>query len=54
MDSNKPLFNVKSMFKFVNHGLSVQEMYRFITFLGIEILLFIKPCPLKFKSGNRK
>ena len=29
------------------------EIYRFITFLGIEILFFIKHCPLKFKSGNR-
>ena len=29
------------------------EIYRFITFLGIEILFFIKQCPLKFKSGNR-
>ena len=27
-------------------------MYRFITFLGIEILLFIKRFPLKFMSGN--
>ena len=27
-------------------------MDKFITFLGIEILFFIKQCPLKFISGN--
>ena len=27
------------------------EIYRFITFLGIEVL-FIKQCPLKFASSN--
>ena len=27
-------------------------MYKFITFLGIEIWLFIKQCPLKLMSGN--
>ena len=29
------------------------KKYRFITFLVIEILLFIKQCPLKFVSGNK-
>ena len=28
-------------------------MYRFIRFLGIEILVFIKPCPLKVMCGNK-
>ena len=32
---NKQLFNVKSMFKFTNHGVSVKELYSFITLLGI-------------------
>ena len=27
--------------------------YRFITFLGIEMLFFIKECPLKLMSGNK-
>ena len=47
------LFNVKFMFKFLNHGLSAKEIHRFITFLGIGILLFIRRCPLKFLSGNK-
>ena len=51
-DPSKPFFNVKSVFKFFNHGFSIEEIYRFITFLEIEILLFIKQCPLKFMSGN--
>ena len=29
---NKKLFNVKSLFAFVNHGFSVLEVYRFIPF----------------------
>ena len=36
-DPNKQLPNVKSVFKFLNCGFSVSEIYRFITFLGIEI-----------------
>ena len=28
------------------------EIYRFITFSGIEILSLIKQCPLKFMSNN--
>ena len=28
------------------------DLYRFNTFLGVEILFFIKQCPLKFMSGN--
>ena len=35
-DPKKQLANVKSMFKFLNCGASVSEIYRFITFLGIE------------------
>ena len=30
----------------------MQEIYKCITFLGIEILSFIKQCPLKYMSGN--
>ena len=44
-DPNKQLPNVQSVFKFLN--------CRFITFLGIEILCFIKQCPLKFMSANK-
>ena len=47
-DPNKQLSNGKSVYKFLKHGLSKQEIDRFITFLGIEILSFIKQCPLKF------
>ena len=50
-ESNMQLFNVKSVFTFRNCGFSVQQLYRFITFLRIEIL-FIKQCPLKLMSGN--
>ena len=50
VEPNKQLFNVK-LFKFLNHGLSIKEIYRFITFLGIEKLLFIMQCPLKFMAG---
>ena len=50
-EPNKQLPNVKSVFKFFNYGVNVSEIYRFITFLGIEIL-FIKQCSLKFMSGN--
>ena len=46
-DSNKQLFNVKPGFKFFNNGFSMYEIYGFIAFLGIEILFFIKQCPLK-------
>ena len=31
----------------------MEEIYRFITFLGIEILFFIKQCSLRFMSGNK-
>ena len=51
-DPNKQLSNAKSVFEFLNYGFSVYEIYRFITFLGIEIL-FIIQCPLKFMSGNK-
>ena len=40
------------MFKFFNHGFRIIEIYRSITCLGIEILLFIKYCPLKAKSSK--
>ena len=33
-ESNKQLFDVKHIFRFLNHGVSVQEIYRFITYLG--------------------
>ena len=52
IDPNKQFLNVKSVFKFLNYELSVYEIQRFIAFLGIELLLFIKQCPLKFVSGN--
>ena len=42
-DPNKQFFSVKYVFKFLNHGVSVQEIYRFLTFLGM---------PIKFMSGN--
>ena len=41
-NANKQLLNVKSMFKFFSYGPSVSEIYRFITFLGIQIVFFIK------------
>ena len=41
--------NVKPVFKFLNCEFSVSEIYKFITFLEIEIL-FIKQYPLKFMS----
>ena len=50
-DPNKQIFNVKSIFKFLNNGLNVQEIYIFITFLGTQIL-FTKQYQLKFMSGN--
>ena len=34
-------------------GPSLLRIYRFITFLGIEILFFIKQCTLKFMSDNK-
>ena len=40
------------MFRFLNCGFSVYEMYRFITFLGTEVLFFIKKCPLKLMPEN--
>ena len=48
---SKQLFNLKSVFKFHNHGVSVWEMYRFIIFLGIEIY-FIKQCLLNLCPLN--
>ena len=50
-DTNKQLFNVKSLFRFRNYGFSESEIY--ITFLGIQIL-FIKQWTLKFKFGHRQ
>ena len=50
---NKQLPNLKSVFRFLNCGFSVKEIIRFITFLGTEVLLFVKQCPLKFYSGNK-
>ena len=54
-DPNKKIFIVKSVFKYfgLNCGFSLQKIYRFITVLRIEILLFIKQCSLKFMSGNK-
>ena len=52
-DPNEQLPNLKAVFKFFNCGFSVSEIYRFITFLGIEIIFFIKQCPLKFMSDNK-
>ena len=52
-DLNKQLPNAKCVLKFLNCRSSVSGIYRFITFLGIEMLLFIKQCPLKFMSGNK-
>ena len=51
-DPNKQLPKVKSMFKFLSCKFSVQEIYRFSTFLGIEIL-FTKQCLLKFMSSKK-
>ena len=51
-DPNKQLPNVKSVFKSLDHSFIMYETYRFITFWGVEILLFIKHCPLKFMSVN--
>ena len=50
-DPNKQLLSVKSVLKFLIREPSVKEIYRFITFLRIEILFFIKQCLLKFISG---
>ena len=52
-DRNKQLLNAKPLFVFVNCGPNVLEIYRFITFLGIDTLFFIKQCPLKFMFGNK-
>ena len=51
--ANKQLFNIKSPIKFLNHGISVSEIYSFVTVLRIEILLFIKQCQLKVMPGNK-
>ena len=37
----------------MNHGVSVSEIYRFITFSGIEISFFVKQGPLKLMYGNK-
>ena len=34
-DPNKQLFSVKSMLAFLNHGFSVYEVYKCVTFLAI-------------------
>ena len=52
-DPNKQLPNVKSVFKLLNGGPNMQEIYRFITFLGIERIFFIKQGPSKFMSGSK-
>ena len=52
-DPNKELPNVKSVFKSLGHWFGMWAKYIFINFLGIEILLSIKRCPLKFTSGNK-
>ena len=40
-DPSKQLRNVEFAFKFLNCRPSVQEIYRFINFLEVEILFFI-------------
>ena len=40
------------MLKYLNWEPNVKEIYIFITFLGMEILFFIKQCPLKSIFGN--
>ena len=52
-DPNKQLPSVKSVFKFLNYGVSMSEIYRFIFFLEIEKLCFTKQCPLKFLCANK-
>ena len=52
-EPNKQLFNVKSLSKFLNYGVSGKKYIDLLLFLGTEILLFIKQCPLKFMSGNK-
>ena len=39
-DLNKQLFNVKSVFNFLNHRLSIQEIYEFITFSRDRKIIF--------------
>ena len=50
---SKQLSNLKSVFKFLNHGISVLEIYKFTTYLRIEMLFFVKQCRLKFTSHNK-
>ena len=38
------------MFEILNQEFSMWEIYKFITFLNIEMLLFSKQCPLSFSS----
>ena len=52
-DPNSQLLNIISVFKYLNHGFSMSEIYRLVAFLEIGVLLFIKQCPLKFMSGNK-
>ena len=40
IDPNKQLPNVKSVFKILNYGFRFWEIYRFITFLRIENIIF--------------
>ena len=40
-DPNTQLFNVKSVFIFLNCGFSLQKIYIFITFLGIKKLFLL-------------
>ena len=46
-DPNKQSFNVKSVFKLLKRGISYVRNIYIYYFLGTEILLFIKQCPLK-------
>ena len=38
-DSNKQFFNVTYVFKFYNYGISVKEIYRFITYSWVKYYL---------------
>ena len=51
-DQDKQLPQVKPLFKSLNRIFSVQEIYRFITFLKAVIILLIKQFPLNFTTSN--
>lgn len=42
------------MFKALDHVSTLQELYKSITFLKAEMLLFIKKGSLNFTSGNEQ